>query len=427
MSLAVILLIAGVANAQTKEIEKAKKDLEKAKALVAKKGDKAESWLKLADAYRDCYEAPINGLSINTSQMEAKLLLKGQYPLKSEQKEIGGQTFLVDVYSNKELYYDQNGMLKGMKVLTPVLTDEDALEKALEYYKKAKDMNVSAKDLKSSVQLVCNDYWNMAMTGNNLGDYKTATTGFENSYKVGRLIGQVDTNAVYYASIMATLSKQYEKAIELSNECISLGYEDGNLYAMLAENYKAAGQTEKAKDLLQQGFAKFPTSQEILVSLINAYIDAKESPEKVFEFLHAAQKNEPNNATLYYSEGNLYRELKQYDKAVEMFEKSAEIDPKYFYAPFSIGDLYYTMALDIQEKAASELDDAKYNKMNEQLNECLKKAIEPFTKAFNLTDDKQNKEACAEYLKNIYFRFKDESPENEALYNKYNKFLQEGE
>ena len=130
---------------------------------------------------------------------------------------------------------------------------------------------------------------------------------------------------------------------------------------------------------------------------------------------------------MYYSEGNLYRELKQYDKAVEMFEKSAEIDPKYFYAPFSIGDLYYTMALDIQEKAASELDDAKYNKMNEQLNECLKKAIEPFTKAFNLTDDKQNKEACAEYLKNIYFRFKDESPENEALYNKYNKFLQEGE
>ncbi len=426
ISLAVILLSVGVTNAQVKEIEKSLKELEKAKALVAKKGDKADSWLKLGDAYRNCYEAPINGLTIGSTQVGTKVFLKDQYPLAQEQKEIAGQVYLIEKYSNKDLYFDQNGILKAVKVTKPVLENEDALVKAIESYNKAKEMRISDKDLKASLQYVCNDYWEIAMTGYNLGDYAAATEGFSNNYYTNKLAGNLDTTSIYYAAMMATLGKQYEKAIEYSNECLSIGFEDGNLYAMLAENYKETGQKEKAKEYLQQGFQKFPASQEILVSLINTYLDDKESPEKVLEFLHAAQKNEPGNASLYYSEGNLYKELKQYDKAIEFYQKAQDVDPNYFYAPYSIGDMYYTMALDIQEKAASELDDAKYNQMNEQLSECLKNAIAPFTKAFEIANERELKEVCAEYLKNIFFRFKDESPENEALYNKYNQFLQEG-
>lgn len=422
ISLAVILLTVGIVNAQTKEIEKAKKELEKAKALVQKKGDKADSWLKLADAYRNCYEAPINGLAVGAAQLQTEVVLKGQYPLKQEQKVIGGKNYRVATYSNKELYFDDLGNLRGIKVLSPVLTDEDALEKAKEYYLKAKEMGVSDKDLKSSLQFVCNDYWDMAMTGNNLGDYKMAATGFEECYNAGKLMGKTDTTSVYYGAIMATLSKQEKKAIELANECLALGHEDGNLYAMLAENYKSSGDLEKAKEYLQKGFEKFPTSQEILVSLINILLDANESPDKVFEYLHAAQQNEPTNASLYYSEGNLYKQLKQYDKAVEMFQKAAEVDPNYFYAPYAEGEVYYQMALDFQDAAAQELDDEKYAKLLDQIPVCLRKAIDPFTRAFNVAgDDLELKQACAEYLKEIYFRFKDESAENEALYNKYMK------
>jgi hypothetical protein len=36
------------------------------------------------------------------------------------------------------------------------------------------------------------------------------------------------------------------------------------------------------------------------------------------------------------------------------------------------------MGLELQEKAAMETDDAKYNALNEQLNQCLEKAIVPF-------------------------------------------------
>lgn len=423
--LAVLFLSVGVANAQIKEIQKAQKDLAKAKELVSKKGDKADSWLKLADAYRSCYEAPINGLSVGLDNMQAKIFLKDQRPQNTESLEVGGKTYTVETYDNKIVYYDEFGNVRGLKVLRGAI-DEDALVKAAECYAKAKSMNVSEKDLLASVKFLCNDYWDMAMTGNTLMDYKQAAFGFENSYLTAKqLMGQIDTTSLYYAAIMSTLSKQTQKAIELSNECIDLGYQDGNLYAMLAENYKEQGQLDKAKDILQKGFEKFPSSQEILVQLINTYLDSKENPDKVFEFLHAAQKNEPDNPTLYYSEGNLYRELKQYDKAIEMFQKSQEIDPTYFYAPYSIGDIYYTMALEIQAKAENEISDAKYQVLNDQLSQCLKDAIAPFTRAFEIAPDNETKSVCAEFLKNIYFRFKFESEEYNELYNKYTKFIQD--
>ena len=83
------------------------------------------------------------------------------------------------------------------------------------------------------------------------------------------------------------------------------------------------------------------------------------------------------------------------------------------------------MALDIQEKASSEPDDNKYMELAAQLNDCLKKAIEPFERAFSITDDVEIKRGCAEYLKNIFFRFRDEKPEYQANYDKYRKFAEE--
>lgn len=424
ISLAVVLMCVAQLNAQSKEAQKALKDLAKAKELVAKKGNKAESWLKLGDAYRNCYEAPINGLSINANELQTKILLKDQTILSSEQKEVGKAVMVVNTYADKELYFDQMGNLRAWKILKPTI-EEDALQEALKAYTKASEMNISKRDLEQSVKLVSNDYWNMAMSANILNDFKGATDGFENTYRVSRLIGMVDTASLSYAAIMATLSKQYQRAVDLSTECINLGYEDGNLYAMLAENYKELGQADKAKEYLEKGFIKFPNSQEILVSLINSYLDSKESPEKILDLVHSAQANEPNNASLYYSEGNIYRELKQFDKAIELFRKASEVDPKYFYAPYAEGDTYYSMALDLQDKASNEMDNDKYNKLNDELTECLKKAINPFTKAFEITEDPELKVICAEYLRNIFFRFQSDSPEYASLYEKYNNYLKE--
>ena len=131
------------------------------------------------------------------------------------------------------------------------------------------------------------------------------------------------------------------------------------------------------------------------------------------------------NASLVYAEGSLYRKLNQFEKAIESFNKAAQVDPKYVFAPFAEGCAYYDWAVDIQDKAQQELDDNKYNALLEQMEKALQDAIVPFEKAFEISEDKDIKLACAEYLKNIYFRFREKGAEFQANYDKYNKYVEE--
>ena len=53
----------------------------------------------------------------------------------------------------------------------------------------------------------------------------------------------------------------------------------------------------------------------------------------------------------------------------------------------------------------------------------LKKCIEPFEKAFELTSDESVKSSIAEYLKNTYFRFRDQDEKYMAGFEKYNNLV----
>ena len=197
---------------------------------------------------------------------------------------------------------------------------------------------------------------------------------------------------------------------------------NGDVHSTLAESYKASGDTLKAKDVLAAGFTKYPTSQSILVSLINIYQESNDDPNKILDLIKVAQSNEPSNASLYYAEGNIYKKMGEYAKAYAAYDKSQSVDPNYFFAPFAKGDCYYSEALDYQNKANYERDDAKYEEYIKLMEAALENAIEPFEKAFSITQDKDFQVACAEYLKNIFFRFRDKSEEYKAKYDKYNDF-----
>ena len=81
------------------------------------------------------------------------------------------------------------------------------------------------------------------------------------------------------------------------------------------------------------------------------------------------------------------------------------------------------------KKAQEELDDNKYMALLEQMEKALADAIAPFERAFEVAGDKPEykdlKFACAEYLKNIYFRFRDKDEQSKANYDKYNQFVEE--
>ena len=426
-----LLMIASQAGAQSKATVDALKSLDKAKADTEnpKKGVQAATWVKLANAYVNCYDAPAQGLLQGSPQMQVKLLIKDQQVLSSEQVEKGGKLLTADTYADKVLYYDENGVLVAWTVTKPAL--ENALDFAFDAVKKAQELdaaNKQAKAIKETVTNIKNKYYEGAMSNYSLGNYGAASEGFEKTWAVSEhpAIGVIDTTMAYYTAVTATMAKDNDKAIKFYEYCLSINHElDGDVRASLAENYKAKGDTVKCKEILTGAFEKFPTSQAVLVALINIYLESNDDPEKVLSILKVAQNNEPNNASLVYAEGSVYRKLNKFEEAIAAFDRSAAIDANYVFAPFAAGCAYYDWAVDIQNQAQNELDDDKYNALLEKMEKTLESAIVPFEKAFEVSTDADIKLASAEYLKNIYFRFREKGESYQTSYDKFNKYVEE--
>ena len=428
-----VLLSVQVADAQTKTPEAAKKAVESAEAAAAnpKKAAKLATWTKLASAYMDAYSAPAGAAWLGASKQELQILMGNQKPISTENVVVAGDQLVKEVYADKEFYYNVNGQLAIINVTKPVV--EDVLAKAAEAYKKAGELDTKgskSKDIMAGLANVASKYIDDGMNCYQFGDLAKASQLFEKAVNVSAIapLSKVDTTALYNAAYTAWAGKDYERAKNFFEKCLAANYyyDGGEVFAKLGDVYTNLGDAKKGAETLEQGFVKFPQSQSILIGLINYYMTSGEDTDRLFTLIDEAKKNEPNNASLYYVEGNIYKELKNVEKAVESYYKCAEINPEYEFGYIGAGILYYELAIELQEKASNEYDDKKYNELVGQLEQALKNALDPFEKAYAVSKDDQLKVSVAEYLKNIYYRFYSNGPEYEAGYKKYDEVVKSG-
>ena len=429
-----VLLAVQVADAQTKSPEAAKKAVESAEAASkdAKKATKVATWLKLASSYLDAYNAPAGSAWLGASKQELQLIMGNDRPVSVEEVVLGTDQLIKETYSNKEFYFSPAGQLVLINVTQPVV--EDALGGALEAYKKAYEVDAKqskTKDIVTGLSTIAQKYLDEGMNSYTFGDLVKASQLFEKAVEASATapLSKVDTTALYNAGYTAWAVKDYERAKNFFEQCLAANYyyEGGEVYAKLGDVYTNLGDAKKGAELLEQGFVKFPQSQSILIGLINYYMTSGENADRLFVLIDEAKKNEPNNASLYYVEGNIYKELKNYEKAVESYMKCAEINPEYEFGFIGAGILYYERAVELSEQASNEFDDKKYNALVEQFEQALLDALEPFEKAYNVTKDNTLKVSIAEYLKNIYYRNISKGAEYEAAYNKYNEVVKTGQ
>ena len=389
-----VLISVQIADAQVKSPADAKKAVESAAEATAnpKKAVKPATWIKLVN------------------------LLGTQYTKQ--------------VYETRNYYFSPDGKLAFVEVTKPVY--DDALAQALDAYKKAYEVDAKGqktKDIVAGLQNINQAYQVDAYTQYQLGNYEAASRNFEAAAEAAATEpnNKVDSLAIYNAGFTAELYGDYERVAKFLKKALDIAYyEDGETYAKLANACLNLKDTLTAKTVYEEGFEKFPESQSILIGLINYYIQSGDNPEQLFVLLDKAKANEPDNASLYYVEGDIHNKLGNKEKAVEAYRKSTEINPEYEFGYIGIGILYYNEAIEIQDLAAREMDDAKYMALVEEFETALKNAIEPFESAFAVTKDKEIKVNIAEYLKNIYYRFRDENPQYMEAYNKYDTIVKNG-
>lgn len=410
-----------VADAQVKSAADVKKSVEAAEAATqnVKKAVKTATWLKLGQEYVKAYDAPTGNILPGSNKTELTLMMGSEKPVSSEEVTVNNERYTKDVYADKNLYFNQNGQLVIIEVTKPVY--EDALERAVKAYQKAYELDekhAKDKDVAAAFDYIGQKYVTEAFNKYTFGDVATASKLFEKAADVEALapLSKIDTSVIYNAGFTAMAAKDNERALKFFKRCYDLGYyyEGGEVFARLAEV-----DTLNTKKYLEEGFSKFPQSQSILIGLINYYLKNNEDTETLFGLLDKAKANEPNNASLFYVEGNIRAQLGQIDKAVVAYEECAKINPEYEYGFIGEGTMFYNRAIELQTKAQEEIDDAKYMALVKEFEESLKSCIAPFEKAFEITKDANIKAGIASYLKNAFYRFREESAENQTKYEKY--------
>ena len=429
IALALVLAV-HAADAQVKTPEVAKKALDGAVAASqdAKKATKVATWLKLATAYMDAYNAPAGAIWLGASKQELQLIMANEKPVKVEQVSLGGEPCTKEVYKNKELYFNKNGQLAMINITKPVV--EDALEGARNAYAKAYEVDLKKsklKDVLAGLENVAKKYLDEGMNMYMLDDFAGASVYFEKSANAAATepLAKVDTTALYNAGFTAWMVKDYPRAKKFFNDCLEAGYyyENGEVFAKLADIYTNLEDKTAARDVLEAGFTKFPQSQSILIGLINYYLESGENTNRLFELIGEAKKNEPENVSLYYVEGNIHKQLGDFDSALAAYQAALTVDPNYDFGYHGQGALLYDKAVQLSEKAQAELDDAKYNALVKEYEQVLLDAIAPFEKAFEVTSNPQVKLNAAEYLKNIYYRFSSVEDKYMEGYKKYNEYV----
>lgn len=410
-----------VADAQVKSAADVKKSVEAAEAATqnVKKAVKTATWLKLGQEYVKAYDAPTGNILPGSNKTELTLMMGSEKLVSSEEVTVNNEKYTKDVYADKNLYFNQNGQLVIIEVTKPVY--EDALERAVKAYQKAYELDekhAKDKDVAAAFDYIGQKYVTEAFNKYTFGDVATASKLFEKAADVEALapLSKIDTSVIYNAGFTAMAAKDNERALKFFKRCYDLGYyyEGGEVFARLAEV-----DTLNTKKYLEEGFSKFPQSQSILIGLINYYLKNNEDTETLFGLLDKAKANEPNNASLFYVEGNIRAQLGQIDKAVVAYEECAKINPEYEYGFIGEGTMFYNRAIELQTKAQEEIDDAKYMALVKEFEESLKSCIAPFEKAFEITKDANIKAGIASYLKNAFYRFREESAENQTKYEKY--------
>lgn len=439
-----VLLSVQVADAQVKSAESVKKAVESAEeaTLNPKKNLKPATWLKLADCLVEAYSNPAGAAWIGATKQELQFIMAGEQPLSVENVELNGAPYTKESYPTKDYYFNQNGQLEMIKVTRPIY--EDALAGALNAYVEANKVDVKqskVKDITAGLDNIARKYLDEGMTSYMLGDLAGASQLFEKAADAAATepLARVDTTALYNAGFTSWMLQDYERAKRFFEKCLAVEYyyEDGEVYAKLADVYGKTGDKAKTVEILEKGFSQFPQSQSILIGLINYYLENNENPNRLFELIGMAKENEPNNASLYYVEGNIYNELRQAEKdeakaeeylakAVAAYDACEGVSAEYEYGHIGKGVMYYNLAIELQDKAANELDDKKYMALVEKFEQALMNAREPFEKAYAVTKDNGLKVSIAEYLKNIYYRFISKGAEFEEGYRKYDNIVKTG-
>ena len=207
----------------------------------------------------------------------------------------------------------------------------------------------------------------------------------ENLLEKDTLLSQV----AYYATLAADRTGDKDAIIKYAP--YALKDKEGGKFAMqlMADAYKAKGDTAKWVQSLEEGILKFPENDYFFANLVDYYSSSNQAP-KAMEFADRMLSKEPNNKLYLYVKAYLYHNMKDYDNAMEYYKKAIEADPTYAEAYSNLGLVNLMKAQEYADKSTTDINDPKYAEAQKIIKKFYEDAKPYYEKARELKPDQKD-------------------------------------
>lgn len=247
---------------------------------------------------------------------------------------------------------------------------EAAVKKGFDAFARCREVDTK-KTYADQVDEYCNMYRsqmaNIGITMYEEGKYEEAMGGLIGAATFGEAMGLKDSAYYYYGGIAAFKIEKWEEAAGAFEKTVEWGYIPGSSIYHLSQSYQKMGQNDKAEKMLKEQTARYPKDKDIMIELINFYIDTDRKEEAV-KVLNNAIALDPNNAALIYTSGTIYSNLNNFEAAEAAFLKAIELGDKN--AGFDLGVLYFNKGADVVAEANKlTFGSAEYNEKYEPMIE----------------------------------------------------------
>lgn len=292
--------------------------------------------------------------------------------------------------------------------------DDNALDIALDSYLKAQEYDTRKQyytDIVTNLFIISEQFYNLGVENYNEAAYLNAMKAFEKSMEVTQEIGSLDTMAMFNVALTAEVAGEYEVARKYYKNLLEMEYYTPDIFMSMGRISMIEGDTIKALEHIASGREMYPEDFNLLINEINVYLLSGEV-EKAVDQLELAVEKDNTNPTIFFAVGVAYDQLKTekpesedeyFEKAEKAYENAISLDPDYFDPTYNLGALYVNAAAVLIEEANKlPLDkDEEYNKLIEEANEYLNKAMPRLERALEIQPDDFNSMVS---LKEIYTR-----------------------
>lgn len=305
---------------------------------------------------------------------------------------------------------------------------ENPLEEAYAAYEKALSLDTKGaieKQLKlnSTYLSLGNDFVTQGVQKFEAKEYDAAVKSFEFNIKIASsdiYVGVIDSGIYFNAGLAAYNGKIFDKAILYFQKCADMKYEGTMPYFLMYNCYMGQKDMVNAEATLKKVFELYPDDKDVVMQLVDFYINNNKLDE-AYAYIALAKSKNPNDHTLYWAEGVIYMRQDKYDLAITALTKSIELKGDQYDTQFNLGVCYYNKAVEMFQKANEIMDAAKYNTAVAEANAVFIKAIPFFEKANQLKPDDVD---SLKNLKELYYRLRNVNPQYQTKYDEIMKKLE---